>query len=115
MRSIHVVRPLESISTEDELFMKRLLIQTQLQWFLSLLYLSCFNITVFLYFFPFVLCSVCIIHLLNVKKATLSSTLKNESDWQCLSSYVCYSNYSCQTDYKIHLVKIFLPAIGLQR
>lgn len=69
----------------------------------------------FFTFFPFVLCSVCIIHLLNVKKATLSSTLKNESDWQRLSSYVCYSKYSCQTDYKIHLVEILLPAIGLQK
>lgn len=51
MRSIHVVRPLESISTEDELFMKRLLIQHNYNGF-SGYYTLCFNITVFLYFFP---------------------------------------------------------------
>lgn len=50
MRSIHVVRPLESISTEDELFMKRLLIQHNYNGFSA--YYT-FRVSILLYFFTF--------------------------------------------------------------
>lgn len=50
MRSIHVVRPLESISTEDELFMNRLLIQHNYNGFSS--YYT-FLVSILLYFFTF--------------------------------------------------------------
>lgn len=73
MRSIHVVRPLESISTEDELFMKRLLIQHNYNGF-SAYYTLCFNITVFLYFFP--LCTMSCLYY-TFAKCKKSNTIIN--------------------------------------
>lgn len=76
MRSIHVV-------------MKRLLIQHNYNGFSS--YYT-FLVSILLYFFtffPFVLCSVCIIHLLNVKKKQHYHQLKKTNQIGNVYLHMC--------------------------